>query len=298
MKVEPKKGYIALMIVSIVWGTNYFAVKVGTMHMPGLFITGLRQFTSGVMMAGFFVLKGNPIPSWTELKKIATQGIILLCIANGLLTWSMEYISSGLAAIIVALVPLFIALFSVILVRKTRITKKMLLGLLAGFAGVVSIFYDYEGFSPGPSLTIGFTMAIASTIIWSFGTVYSSGHQTPTDILFIAGIQMLVAGAVMLLICLATGKYVNLTEAAPASWYALAYLIVFGSLIGYSAYVFALRKLPPALVTVYAYINPVVALFCGWLLLKEKLTLHMLTGSAIILLAIIIVNREFKKLQA
>ena len=265
--------------------------------MPGIFVTGIRQFTSGLLLTGFFLLKGEQLPALKDLQKISIQGILLLCIANGLITWSMEYISSSIAAIIVALVPLFTALFSVWLLKKTRLTAYMLLGLLAGFAGVFSLFYNPN--EPIESLlNPGVLLALSSSIVWAFGTVYTSSHRSHTHMLFIAGLQMLAAGIVMLMVCFATGKYVNLAEAPLDSWCALAYLVVFGSLIAYSAYVFAISKLPPAMVSVYAYINPIVAIFCGWLLLKEKMSANLLLGSLIILFAIFLVNREFKKQQS
>src|SRR4051812_49101140 len=113
MKKELQKGYLALALVSFFWGTTYIASKIGTHHMPGLFLAGVRQFSSGLIMVAFFLLRGYQLPTLSDLKKISIQGLLLLCMANGVLTWSLEYISSGLAAIIAALVPLFVTLFSI-----------------------------------------------------------------------------------------------------------------------------------------------------------------------------------------
>ena len=126
MKKELKQGYIALALVSFFWGTTYIASKIGTQHMPGLFVSGVRQFTSGLLMVGFFLLKGYTLPTIADLKKISLQGILLLCVANGLLTWSLEYISSGLAAIIAALVPLFVTLFSISRPWKTSFVETIM----------------------------------------------------------------------------------------------------------------------------------------------------------------------------
>jgi len=126
MKTDLKKAYAALVIVSFFWGTTYIASRIGARYMPGLFIAGVRQFLSGAILVGFFLARGYKIPGWNILKKISLQGILLLCIANGLLTWSLEYISSGLAAIIAALVPLFITLFSVWLSSCAKVTKWMM----------------------------------------------------------------------------------------------------------------------------------------------------------------------------
>jgi len=297
MKKDLYRAYIALAIVSFFWGTTYVAARLGAQQMPGLFMAGVRQFISGLILVVFFLARGYKLPDRSELKRISIQGIFLLCIANGLLTWAMEYISGGLAAIIVALVPLFIALFSVWLSSSSRISKWMLAGLIAGFAGVLLIFYDYMGETQNKHFLFGVGLSLISVLSWSFGTVYTSRQRSSVNILFNVGLQMLIAGIIMLIVCGITGKYVNLADASKDSWLALLYLIVFGSLVAYSAYVFAISKLPPTLVSVYAYINPVVAVGLGWLLLSEKMNANMLIGMLITLAGVYIVNREFKKVK-
>jgi drug/metabolite transporter (DMT)-like permease len=172
------------------------------------------------------------------------------------------------------------------------------IGLFVGFAGIVTIFYDYLDQLTTPVFAFGISLSFLATLSWSYGSVYSSQHKLPTHILFGVGIQMLIAGGILLSVCFISGKYVNLANATSQSLYALLYLIIFGSLIAYSAYVFAINKLPPALVSLYAYINPVVAIGLGWLLLHEKINGNMITGSIITLLGVYLVNKEFKKQRA
>ena len=295
---ELNRAYIALAIVCFFWGTTFIASKIGAQHMPGLFLSAVRQFSSGFLMVSFFLIKGYKLPDWKTLKHITIQGIFLLTLANGLLTWALEYINSGFAAIISATVPLFITLFSVLLLQNAKLTKWMITGLAIGFAGIVLIFYDYLHQLQGKSFAFGITLAFLSVLAWTFGTVYSSRQKPPVDILFSVGLQMLIAGTVTLIVCFVTGKYINIADAGAASWYALIYLIVFGSLLAYSAYVFAISKLSPAFVSIYAYINPIVAVFFGWLLLHEKLNAGMLLGSIVTLGGVYLVNREFKKQKA
>ncbi len=297
MKKDLNKAYGALAIVSFFWGTTYIAAKIGAQHIPGLFLAGVRQLLSGAILVGFFLAKGHTIPGWDVLKKISVQSIFLLCISNGLMTWSMEYITGGLAAIIAALVPLFIALFTIWLSKCSKITWMMLLGLVIGFAGVVVIFYNYLGQLQSKSFLFGIALATTGTLSWAFGTVYSSKQKPPINILFNVGLQMLIAGVIMLIVCGVTGKYVNLYNTDTDSLLALLYLIVFGSLIAYSAYVFMISKLPPTQVSVYAYINPIVAVVCGWLLLSEKMNVNMILGTAITLAGVYIVNLESKKVK-
>ncbi len=289
------KAYIALGLVSFLWGTTFIAAKVGAEHMPGLYLSGLRQFSSGLILVAFFLARGYKLPDYESLKRISIQGIRVLCIANGLLTWSLEYISGGLAAIIAALIPLFISLFSIMLLKCAKFTRWMIAGLAIGFGGVVVIFYDYLHFLTDKSFAFGVVLALLSTVTWAFGTVYTSKKSLPVDILYNVGLQMLVAGVVTLIVCLVSGKYINLATADNASLYSLLYLILFGSLIAYTAYVFAISKLPATLVSVYAYINPVVAVALGWLLLHEKMNPNMVLGTCITLGGVYLVNREFKK---
>lgn len=297
MKKELHKAYFALGLVSFFWGTTYIASRIGAQHMPGLFVSGLRQFMSGFILVGYFLIRGHQLPGWDILKKISVQSIFMLCLANGLLTWSVEYISGGLAAIIAALVPLFIALFTVWLSKCPKITRLMIVGLVVGFAGVLVIFYDYLAQLQNKSFVFGVILALLSTLSWSFGTVYTSKQKPPIDILFNVGLQMLIAGILVLIICGITGKYISLADVNQDSWMALSYLIVFGSLVAYSAYVFVIGKLPPTQVSVYAYINPIVAVVLGWLLLSEKMNVNMIIGTLITLGGVYLVNREFKKVK-
>lgn len=297
MKKDLQNAYIALGLVSFFWGTTYIAARIGAQHIPGLFVAGVRQFMSGLILVSFFLIKGYKIPGWQVLKRISIQGIFLLCIANGLLTWSVEFISGGLAAIIAALVPLFIALFTVWLSKCAKITRVMIIGLVVGFAGVITVFYDYLGQMQNRSFLFGVVLALLSTLSWSFGTVYTAKQKPKIEILFSVGLQMLIAGILMLIVCGITGKYSNLAFADQSSLLALLYLIVFGSLLAYSAYVFAISKLPPTRVSIYAYINPIVAVLLGWLLLAEKMNLVMLLGMLITLGGVYIVNQESKKVK-
>ncbi|HEU4902939.1 MAG TPA: EamA family transporter [Flavisolibacter sp.] len=297
MKREQRKAYVALGLVSFFWGTTYLASKISAQHIPGLFVAGVRQFVSGLLLVGYFKGRGYHWPDKKSLATITVQGFFLLCISNGLLTWAMEYIDSGLGAIIAGLVPLFVALFSILLLRFARFTPLMVAGLVIGFGGIVTIFYEHFARLVNSRYAFGVTLALIATLSWSFGTVFASRYKPKTDILFGVGLQMLIAGCIMLATCGLSGKYANLLKADSSALWGLLYLIVIGSLLTYSAYVFAVSKLPPTQVSVYAYINPIVAIFLGWLILKEHMSLNVVTGTLITLGGVWLVNREFKKQQ-
>jgi drug/metabolite transporter (DMT)-like permease len=297
MKSERNKAYLALAVVSFFWGTTYLASRISAQHIPGLFVSGVRQFISGLLLVAYFRSRGYTWPDKKSWITIAIQGVLLLCISNGLLTWALEYINSGLAAIIAGLVPLFVALFSILLLRFARFTRLMVAGLVIGFGGIITIFYEHFAQLLNARFAFGVILSLIATISWSFGTVFASRYKPKTDILFSVGLQMLIAGSIMLVICYASGKYTNLAEADHSALWSLAYLIFIGSLLAYSAYVFAISKLPPTQVSVYAYINPIVAVVLGWFILQEQMSINVITGTLITLAGVYLVNKEFKKQQ-
>ncbi|RYZ60767.1 MAG: drug/metabolite-transporting permease [Chitinophagaceae bacterium] len=298
MKKETRKAYIALAVVSFFWGTTYLAAKISAQHMPGLFVAGVRQAIAGAVLVGYFKQAGYQWPDKKSWATITVQAVLLLCISQGLLTWALEFIDSGLAAIIAGLVPLFVALFSILLLRFARFTPLMILGLVVGFGGIVTIFYEHFAQLVNSRYAFGIGLALVATISWSFGTVFSSRYKPKTELMFSVGLQMLIAGAILLAVCGVSGKYVNLLQTNTDALWGLVYLILVGSLLTYSAYVYAVSKLQPTQVSIYAYINPIVAVFLGWLVLHERMSINVVTGTLITLGGVWLVNREFKKQQA
>lgn len=295
MKRDLRRAYIALAIVSFFWGTTYLASKISALHIPGFFVAGVRQFISGLILVVYFKAIGFKWPDKKSLTYITIQGVLLLCISNGLFTWALEYIPSGLAAIIGGLMPLFVALFSVLFLRFAKFTLWMVVGLLVGFGGIATIFYEHLQDLIDAKFALGICLSLTAVISWSFGTVYASQHKPTIHLLFSVGLQMLIAGIIMLTISGFSGNYINLVNANTDALLSLLYLIIIGSLLTYSAYVFAVSKLPPTQVSIYAFINPIVAIVLGWLWLHEKITINVITGTLITLAGVYLVNREFKK---
>ena len=194
MAKEKRKAYLALAVVSFFWGTTYLAAKISAQHIPGLFVAGVRQFVSGAILVGYFLSLGYRLPDKKSWVKIGIQGVLLLCISNGLLTWAMEYIDSGLGAIIAGLVPLFVALFSILLLGFARFTLLMVLGLLVGFGGIVTIFYEHFAQLVNSEYALGVGLSLIATVSWSFGTVFAARYKPKTEIMFSVGLQMLISG--------------------------------------------------------------------------------------------------------
>lgn len=289
------KALIALAVVSFFWGTTYLASRIGAQEMPGLFLAALRQFISGSILLTYFLLRGYSVPDRDTLQKIFKQGFFMLCLGNGLSTWSVQYISSGLAAIIAALIPLLVALFSVLLLKNAAFTKMMVTGLLIGIAGIAAIFYEYLDDLLNPKFAFGIFLNFTAIVCWAFGSVYMARIKVKIDVIYGVGWQMFLCGCIMLPISYFAGQSISIFDISSPAVYSLAYLIVVGSIISYGAYVYSIQHLPPSRASIYAYINPIIAVFLGWLILHEKLNMNVGFGTAVTLTGVFIVNNEFKK---
>lgn len=298
MTTEKRKAYLALAWVSFFWGTTYVAAKISAHQMPGLFVAGVRQAVAGAAMVTYFKSRGYKWPDKTSLLQIIVQAVLLLGIGQGLLTWALESVDSGLAAIIAALMPLFVAVFSIWLLRFAKFTPLLFGGLLLGFAGIAVIFYEHLSQLLNAKYALGIGFCLTATVAWSLGTVLAARYKPDTDILFSAGLQMLISGVMVLTVCGISGKWANPLHTTSGALWSLLYLIVVGSLLSYSAYGYVVSKLPPTQVSVYAYINPLVAVVLGWLILHEAMSVNVITGTLITLGGVWLVNKEFKKQKA
>ncbi|NIG54851.1 EamA family transporter [Chitinophaga sp. Cy-1792] len=296
MRKSTTMAYIALAIVSIFWGTTYLASHIGVRHMHGMMLAGLRQGTAGLILILFFLFRGYKLPERIELSKLFIIGVLMLCGSNGLITWAMQYIPSGLGAIIAATVPIWITFFSYFLVQRTRLSMQLIIGLILGFAGVAGIFYNYLSSLMNPDFRFGIILTVLACVFWALGSVLTAKWALRVNFLYGAGFQMFFSGVVMLVIAtLFMGQHIEAASFTVELWESLLYLILVGSLLSYSAYVFVLNNLPPSLASVYAYINPIVAVLLGWVLLKEGLTWLMGLGSLVTLGGVYLVNNAVAK---
>lgn len=301
MKKSNTNGYIALAMVSFFWGTTYIASSVGVRHMHGLMLAGIRQTAAGIILITYFLLKGYRLPDKIVLSRLFVIGIMMLCLSNGLLTWAMQYIPSGLCAIVVATVPIWITIFSYFMVKRTRLTPLLIIGMLIGLSGVGGIFYNYLSSLTDPEFRLGILLSVIACISWAIGSVLTARWALKVNFLYGAGFQMFFSGIVMLITVSIMGYSITASTMNLELWESLLYLIFVGSIVGYSSYVFALNNLPTSLASVYAYINPIVAVTLGWLILKEQLNwttalscLVTLTG---VYLVNVSVNRNKKKYE-
>jgi drug/metabolite transporter (DMT)-like permease len=295
------KAVFALALVCFLWGTTWLASKEGVRHMPALQLAGLRQTIAGLCYVIFFLSKGTKWPRKKEWIAILVLSFLNFVLSNGLSTWGVQYISAGLGSIMGAIFPLWlvvIGLFSV----KEKIPAKAIIGLLLGFGGVCIIFYDHLRDFSNVDFRFGIILSMIATWTWAFGTIYTKKQAANFNPYFSLGLQMLISGIALSFLTQVVNipnvKAISYFEIPWQSWAAIAYLIIFGSVLAFVAYLYALQNLPTEQASVYAYINPIVAVLLGWLILNEKLTIYITIGGAVTLLGVYLVNKAFKTTPA
>ena len=287
------KAIFALAIVSVLWGTTWLASRQGVQHMPALELAGIRQMIGGSIYLAYFFIKGSAWPKAKDVLPLLVLAFLNFVCSNGLSTWGVKYISAGLGSIIGAIFPLWlviIGLFS----SKEKIPKKAIAGLLLGFVGVCIIFYDHLKDFLNPDFRFGIFLSIIATWTWAFGSLYTKKHANIFNPYFGLGFQMAVAGISLFFISTFDPNFVPIPKIPAASWWSIAYLVVFGSLIAFVAYLYSLQHLPTEQASIYAYINPVVAVLLGAWIFDEKVTAILLAGGAVTLYGVYLVNKAFK----
>ena len=306
-------GWLSLLVVWVLWGSTYFAIRVGVETLPPLLMAGIRYVVAGMLMFPFAIRSGGPElrtadrPRAAGWWSAALVGTLLLAGGNGGVSVGERSVPSGLAALLVATVPLWLIVIDRV-VNGARIGLLALAGLVAGVIGVgflagpfggsaghaaashVAAGHGGAGGSPGTGIVI----ILVASVSWASGTIASRRVPLPSRPLLATAMQMLAGGAVLLAAAAVTGEFgqFNPAHVSAASWLALAYLIGPGSIIAFSAYVVAVRRLPTATVATYAYVNPIIAVILGTSLLGEALTASMLLGGVLIVAAVVLVVRS------
>jgi drug/metabolite transporter (DMT)-like permease len=287
-KNEESKVMTAFIAVCILWGSTYLAIRIGVSAFPPELFAGIRFFIAGSLMLIFARLRGLEFP--TDLSSIKNQsivGLFLLLGGNGLVVWAEQWVHSGIAALLVATSPLFMAVIESFIPGRPRIEFKGWLGLLIGFSGVVILVLSSSGV--GSINVKGAILLLAASFLWATGSVYSKGFKPAGSMIVNIGIQMLTGGIALLILGISLGELPRVSISLKGIG-ALIYLIVFGSLLGYTSYIYVLEKWPAAKAGTYAYINPPVAVLLGTLILKEPFTLTVLFATAVILSGVLMVQ--------
>jgi drug/metabolite transporter (DMT)-like permease len=278
-------AWAALLVVYLVWGSTYLAIRVGVRDIPPLAMAGARFLIAGAILYPIAARTGDAAtraadrPGAREWLGCAVVGVLLLAFGNGGVSVAEQTLPSGLAAVLVATVPLWMILFAVPL-QGTRVSRRAVAGLLVGLVGVAVL----AGGGSAAGHAVGVLIVLGAAASWGVGSVLSRRLRMPRRVLVSAAIEMLAGGAVLLIAAAVTGQFarVHLANVHPTSWLALAWLIAAGSILAFTAYGYALTRLPLSTVSTYAYVNPVVAVLLGTALLHEALTVREVIGAVLV----------------
>lgn len=291
MKHERALAYVAFATVCVVWGTTYLAIRIAIETLPTLLFAGSRFALAGAILLAICALRGEKIPrALSDWKNAAIVGLLLVGVGNIAVVWAEHYVASGFAALLVAIAPFWMALMERLRGNVELLDRRRKLGMLVGFAGVAILVSP--ALNPADINTkflLGVVVLQIGSICWNYGSLRSKYHPIPAPPLVAAAMQMLSGGTVVLLLGFAAGE-------APEFYFttrtliAFLYLLTFGSIIAYGAYVYALSKLPTSTVSLYAYVNPAVAVFLGWLILDEPIGWSSLVAMIVIFIGVAMVQ--------
>jgi len=288
------KALVAYLVVCVFWGSTYLAIKIGVGELPPFLFAGLRFLVAGLLLLGFALALGDRLPRQIgDWRTQAIVGVLLLAGGNAFVVWAEQYTASGVASIFVVTVALWMAFFDAIIPGGSGdLNWRVVAGLLLGFLGTALLV----GASPSEILRADLRGPIALTCAsasWSLGSVYGKRHKTDTSPYVGAALQMLAGGSVVALLGTGLGEWSRWQLTAKGAG-AVAYLVVFGSILGYSAYTYALRHASATLVGTYAYVNPVIAVLLGWLILREPVTPRTFVAMALIIGAVVWIQFSHK----
>lgn len=286
------KVVLAFLSLYLIWGSTYLAIRWGVETIPPFFMAGSRHLAAGVFL--FFIMRQREKTEITKThwRSAFILGGLMLLGGNGGVTWAEQHVPSGLAALLVATVPLWIMVLSWLQKDSLRPGFREFIGIILGLFGL-AILIGPEELAGGERINpIGATALLIAALSWSFGSLYSRKAIVPSSGFLNTSMQMIGGGILLIILGFATGEWnrLNVGDISARSFFSLAYLAAFGSLIGYSAYIWLLKVSTPSKVTTYAYVNPVVAVIFGWLLAGEELSMRTILASAVIIGSVIIIT--------
>lgn len=294
MKRDLLIAYIALAAVCVIWGTTYLALRIAVLHFPPFLFTALRQITAGILLVGFLLtITKTAWPTKDQIFKQAVAGFFLITLGNGLVAWSEMTIPSGIAAIICSLMPMVVILINLSINKEEKPTAPIFIGVAIGLAGIVMIFGEHISEFSNIQYLIGILVTLVAVLSWAAGSIWIKKNNMNTNPFMNAGLQMFFGG-VFALPCSLMFDDLSSVSWTPEAGYSLLYLIIFGSIIAYASYSYALRKLPMTIVSLYAYVNPLVAVVLGWAVLGEKLNTTIGLAILVTVAGIYIVNRGYQ----
>ncbi len=287
------KIWAAMLAIYIVWGSTYLAIRFAVETIPPFFMAGTRFLVSGMILYIWRRMSGDPAPTRRQWFSAITVGVLLLLGGNGVLSWAEQKVASGIAALIIASIPVWIALIDAVRPHGSRPDWKLVLGLLIGFGGMILLITSSEAQRSQEDMSpIGLLALLLAAFLWSLGSIRGRDADMPASSLLSTGIEMLGGAGGLFLASALFGEWrsLNVTAISIRSLLGLAYLIAAGSLVGFTSYSWLLRNAPVSLVSTYAYVNPVVAIFLGAWLGGEVINLRIVVSALVIIASVVVIN--------
>ena len=275
-----------------VWGSTFLAIRVGVLAVPPLLFAAIRFFIAGLVLVAWTAFRREPWPRAREWGSICLLAALIFVGDYGLLFWAEQKVPSGVAAVMLATIPAFIAIAEVLLLRRARLTMQLGAALVIGLGGVWVLMSRSFNLGGAPISTVGAVALIVAAMFWSVASVMTRRLPLPSSKVLTSGAQMLAGGAMLAVVSTALGEPWRFHPAAVSgqAWFALAYLIVMGSIVGFTSYVWLIQHESPTKVGTYAYVNPVVAVLVGYLLGGEALGLRTILGTVLVLASVLLIT--------
>lgn len=283
---------LAFAIIYFVWGSTFLAIRVGVREVPPLVLACMRFFTAGAVLYGWMRLKGTPSPSRREWAALSVLALCIFVLDYGLLFWAEQRVPSGIAAVMLATIPVFMALSEILFLHTQRLTVRLAFALLVGICGVLVLVSHSVGFAEKPINPAGAVALVIAAISWSVASTLTRKLPLPESKVMSSGAQMLAGGIMLAVAAAAFGEFrgFRIQAVSRGAWFALAYLIVAGSIIGFTAYVWLIHHESPTKVGTYAYVNPVVAVIVGYFFGGEIVGSRTLLGTLLVLVSVIVIT--------
>jgi drug/metabolite transporter (DMT)-like permease len=294
------KTLLAFAIIYVVWGSTFLAIRIGVHEVPPLLLAGMRFFAAGIVLYGWMRASGAASPSRREWVSVILLAALIFLVDYGLVFWAEQRVPSGITAVMLATIPVFTALSEILILRTRRLTLRLGIALLVGLAGVAVLVSRSVSFGDAPIERSGAIALVVGAISWSLASVLSRKLRLPESKVMSSGAQMLVGGILLLGAAAMFGEFHNLQlrEVSPRAWFALAYLIVAGSIIAFTVYVWLIHHESPTKVGTYAYVNPVVAVLLGYFFGGEALGARTVAGTLLVLVSVIVITTTPKPLKS
>jgi drug/metabolite transporter (DMT)-like permease len=304
------KILLAFAIIYLVWGSTFLAIRVGVREVPPFLLAGMRFFAAGIVLYAWMTAKGmsakgmrakgTASPSRREWASITLLAVLIFVVDYGLVFWAEQRVPSGITAVMLATIPVFTALLEILILRTQKLTLRLGCALVVGLAGVAVLVSRSVGFGDAPIERSGAIALVVAALCWSLASVLTRKLSLPKSKVMSAGAKMLVGGILLMVVAAMFGEFraFHPRTVSTAAWLALAYLVVAGSIIAFTAYVWLIHHESPTKVGTYAYVNPVIAVLLGYFLAGEALGARTIAGTFLILVSVVVITTTPKQVKS